>query len=154
MPSGEDSQLFEMFGQSICGFILILLLITLFLFYLSLFFILRITRKSVNKKMEESFGELTEIKLIKNDNGLYDVEGSYKGRKIVIKHLTDVLANPKKMLIKLEHKLPNISEESGNYRLKLTSDFAIKELDRWPENTRDEVDKLIDEINELDDPAV
>ena len=100
------------------------------------------TRNTINKQLEATFGKVKGLKLQKNDDGIYDIRGTYRNRKLEIKHLTDIWQKPRRMSIKLRHNIRDISEKLAYEDLKINSKFVEKELEDWPEDTLGEINRL------------
>ncbi|MCK5559127.1 MAG: hypothetical protein KAJ51_00980, partial [Thermoplasmata archaeon] len=108
----------------------------------TLFLIGYTTRNTINNQLEAVLGKAKGLKLHKNDDGIYDIRGTYRGRKLEVKHLTDIWQKPRRMSIKLRHNIRDISEKLAYEDLKINSKFVEKELEDWPEDTLGEINRL------------
>lgn len=115
-------------------FLLVLTLAVIFS-YVFIFLVGYKIRRAINKQIERNFRKLKGISLIKNDNGIYDIKGSFNGRKIEIRHLTDIWKKPKKMLFKVKHNIPTISKNVRFMGYTVTPKFIKREFNEWPSNT-------------------
>ncbi|UCE73240.1 MAG: hypothetical protein JSV56_09410 [Methanomassiliicoccales archaeon] len=149
IPSGQEEQFSQMFGLPLWSCCAIIIIMALPIFYSIFYVIGQISLRNINNKIKERFSKLEDITLNKNDFGIFDISGSYKGRKIDVKHLSSILARPK-VFFMVEHKIPNISSNIRYNDLTITTKAVEKIIYKWPENRLNEIDRLIFRISEFE----
>ncbi len=155
LQTGQDGQLADLLGMPSWGCFVVMLAIAIPIGLSILFMIGYTTRSTINRSLVASLGKTKGLKLQKNDNGIYDIHGTYRGRKVELKHLTDIWEKPRRMSIKLSHNIPNISEEYTYEGLKIDLKFVEEELEDWPEDTLPEINMLRARVLKLEnDPSL
>lgn len=142
LQTGQDGQLSDLLGMPSWACFVALLAFAIPIGLTILFLIGYTTRNTVNNQLKTSFGKVKGLKLYKNDDDIYDIRGTYRGRKVELKHLTDIWQRSRRMSIKLGHKIPNISEELTYEDLKIGTKFVKLKLDDWPQDSLRALNRL------------
>jgi hypothetical protein len=104
------------------------------------------SKRKVNNGILNEFGNLKEIELSKNLDGIYDIKGIIHGRKFEIKHLTGVWASPRKATIKLQHRIHGLKDSMKFGSAIITPKIFRKNLFDWPERNLKNINKIIDSL--------
>ena len=132
------------------GLVLLALIIAGILGYTFIFLVEYKIKRKFNKQIKDDFRRFKGIRFIKNDYGICDIESWINGRKIEIKHLSDIWVEPKELVIEVQHNIPDIVENIEIIGLTFTPKFVRKKLNEWPKNKLIDLKKIIKIIKEAE----